>query len=192
MTLKARSVTAHPPSAPRPASRATDEVWYFAYGANTSRAVLTGRRKIAPRSSEAACLNEHRLAFAMPGVPFLEPAFATVLPEPGARTEGVLHRMRESDMRRLDGYESRAYARLELPVLGSESGPVRAQVYVSKHPRAGLVPSRRYVELLIAGAKEHGLSAEHVAWLEAHPAVDSRLGRLAMGRLAPVLRFLFG
>lgn len=169
-----------------------DELWYFAYGANTSLAVLTGRRGIRPRSSEAAVLPGHRLAFAMPGIPFFEPAFATVLAEPGARAEGVLHRFAAADMQRLDRFESRGYARLERVVTGARSGAVPAQVYVARRPREGLVPSRRYVELLVAGAREHGLSAEHLAWLERQPCQDSPLGRLVVAGFGRALRGLFG
>lgn len=171
----------------------SDELWYFAYGANTSLAVLSGRRKIVPRSSEAATLTGHRLVFAMPGIPFFEPAFATVVPDPAqdARAEGVLHRLAAADMRRLDTFESRAYARVALDVVGRASGPVRAQVYVAKRPRHGLVPSRRYVELLLAGAREHELSAAHRAWLAAHPSVESRLARFLVARFEPAVRAIF-
>jgi gliotoxin/aspirochlorine biosynthesis gamma-glutamylcyclotransferase len=168
------------------------DVWYFAYGANTSTAVLTGRRGITPLSSEAATLAGWRLAFAMPGVPYFEPAFATVLEAPGATTEGVLHHFHDADMERLDGFESRGYLRRALPVVGRKSGEVEAQVYVSKRPREGSPPSRRYVELLLAGAREHQLSPEHVAWLEAHPAVESQFARFVMKHFVGTVRALLG
>lgn len=176
------------------AGSGSDDLWYFAYGANTSLAVLSGRRGIVPRSSEAATLPGHRLAFAMPGVPFFEPAFATVLCDPAsdAGAEGVLHRLAGADMRRLDRFESRAYARVALDVVGRRSGPVRAQVYVAKNPRLGLVPSRRYVELLVAGAREHELSAAHLAWLTGHPCVESHLARFVVARFGAVVHRIFG
>src|SRR5262245_7639216 len=115
-------------------------VWYFAYGANTSCRVLTGRRGITPLSSEAATLADHKLAFGLPGVPLFERAFATVIESPGTSAEGVLHRLRAPDMARLDRFESGRYARLSRPVVGRTSGSVVAQVYVCRRPREGLVP----------------------------------------------------
>lgn len=95
-------------------------------------------------------------------------------------------------MARLDRFESSGYDRRELLVTGVRSGVVPAQVYVSRRPREGLSPSRRYVELLLAGAHEHQLSNAHVDWLEQHPAVESRLGRFVVRHFAGFVRTFFG
>jgi hypothetical protein len=115
-----------------------------------------------------------------------------VLEDPSAKTEGVLHRFSSEDMERLDSFESRGYLRRSLPVVGRTSGTVEAQVYVCKRPREGSPPSRRYVELLLAGAREHHLSDAHVAWLEAHPAVESRFARFALRYFGRTVRAVFG
>lgn len=142
---------------------------YFAFGANTCLEVLSGRRGIDPIASEAAELRGHRLAFVQRGVPWIEPAFASVIAEPGASVHGVLHELRDGDLDRLDQLESSGYARVELRVIGRARGEVAASVYITRRPRFGLAPSRRYRDLLVRGAREHDLPDAWIAELEAIP-----------------------
>ena len=58
-------------------------VRYFCYGANMSATALK-RRQVAPLASEAAVLHGWQFCMDYPGLPFIEPAFATVHPAPGA------------------------------------------------------------------------------------------------------------
>src|SRR5437867_701426 len=52
-----------------------------------------------------------------------------------------------------------------------------------------LRPSRRYMACLIAGAEEHGLPADYVAWLRAVPAADETVeARVARTLIDEVLR----
>lgn len=146
---------------------AADTVLYFAFGANTCSDVLVRRRGIVPVASEPAELADHRLAFVQRGVPLFEPAFASVLPSPGSRVHGVLHELRARDMARLDRMESGGYARLERPVIGHRRGAVSAQLYVTRSPKHGLAPSRRYRDLIVRGAREHGLPASWIDELHA-------------------------
>ena len=148
---------------------AATTILYFAFGANTCRDVLVRRRGIVPIASEAAELADHRLAFVQRGVPLLEPAFASVVPSPGARVHGVLHELLARDMERLDRMESGGYARLERIVTGRRRGAVPAQLYITRSPRHGLSPSRRYRDLLVRGARENDLPASWIAELDAIP-----------------------
>ncbi|UJR83072.1 gamma-glutamylcyclotransferase family protein [Sandaracinus amylolyticus] len=143
-------------------------VAYFAFGANTCRDVLVRRRRIRPISSEAASLRDHRLAFVQRGIPLIEPAFASVLPQLGATVHGVLHVLHDDDMERLDRHESAGYARVEREVHARER-VMRAFVYVTRTPTLGLRPSRRYRDLLVRGAREHGLPASWIDELERIP-----------------------
>lgn len=60
----------------------TKNVWYFAYGSNMNRSVFEERRKIKPLESGPAILNNYSLAWEIPGLPWQEPAFASVQPVP--------------------------------------------------------------------------------------------------------------
>ena len=156
-------------------------VLYFAFGANMASEVLVTRRRLRPLWSAAAVLPGHRLVFDVPGLPLVEPSFASVTRDPEARVHGVAWALPPADLRRLDGFESRRYRRIPMPVEIAGRGSAQAEVCVNQRPAAPRPPSRRYLDLLARGAEEHGLPAEHVAWLRAHPAGDLPLLRL-LGR----------
>ncbi|MFO0695196.1 MAG: gamma-glutamylcyclotransferase family protein [Polyangiales bacterium] len=140
-----------------------DVVAYFAFGANTCRHVLVGRRRIEPLRSEPALLRDHALRFVRRGIPLLEPAFASVEPEPGATVHGVLHRLTPTAMAHLDRIEGRGYDRIAVQVETRDGSRIVATAYRARDPVPGLRPSRRYVELLIRGARENDLPEP---WIE--------------------------
>lgn len=142
--------------------------WYFAYGANMATRVLT-RRGISAIESHAACLAGHRLVFEEPGIPFLEPAFASLREAEDEVTHGVLHRLSDRDLAALDRIEGIGYDRVAHVVDVPGLGPIEASFYESRETATGKRPSRRYVGLLVEGAREHGLPATWVERLEAEP-----------------------
>jgi len=153
---------------------AEETVFYFAYGSNMSSSIFThGFRKITPKSAERAVLKGYRLAFSEPGIPFFEPAYANVEKDEGARCEGVLYRITHKEMDWLDISEGgRAYDIIHVPVEGAVSGTVTAQTFTSKAIAHGLLPSKRYMDILIHGAEENGLSEMWVTMLKNQPRVD--------------------
>lgn len=65
----------------------TDEdatVWYFAYGSNMNEEILQGKRRVFPAEAVPAKLPGYRLVFDLPGLPYREPAFASVQPQDDA------------------------------------------------------------------------------------------------------------
>lgn len=146
--------------------------YYFAFGANMNTRVLHERRGVTPFSSEAAVLSGFRLVFDQPGIPFVEPAFASVLPSTASVVHGVLYRLDPQSFVKLDRVEGRPYRLRSLEVHGAELGTVRAAVYQTRNPGRERRPSARYLKLLCDGAREHGLPAEYVRTLEGQPSVD--------------------
>lgn len=149
-------------------------VWYFAYGANMATDVLVSRRGLVVHESRPACAIDRRVGFVERGLPLVEPAFAGLVPAgtvDDATTEawGVLHRLTEADVRRLDRFEGPSYARRAIQVRDLAGELHEAQAYTSPRPTAGRAPSRRYRDLLLRGAEEHALPDAHLAWLRAHP-----------------------
>lgn len=160
-------------------------VWYFAYGANMATDVIVGRRGLEVLESRAGRAVGWRVGFVERGLPLVEPAFAGLVSDEvmEARTDearealertttdawGVLHRVSESDLRRLDRFEGPGYLRRAVAVRDREGHEVEAQAYTSPRPIAGRAPSRRYRDLLLHGAHEHALPASHLAWLSEHP-----------------------
>ncbi len=159
--------------------------WYFAYGANMSPRVLR-RRGITPEESRAARLEGYALRFSQRGLIFLEPGFANIEPEDGRETWGVAHRLPPGQLARLDGFEGAEYGRV-LVELETEQGRVQAQAYLNPRPTPGLVPSRRYSRVCVAGAREFGLPEHYVDFLAAHP---SRYVPLASDMLTGVVWFV--
>src|SRR5262249_47218899 len=78
--------------------------WYFAYGSNMSRAIFCERRGMCPTVSRWGVLDGFRLCFDLPIGPG-ERGVANVVPEPGARTFGVLHLLTPTELDRLDRTE---------------------------------------------------------------------------------------
>ncbi|KAL4423211.1 hypothetical protein ABPG77_000003 [Micractinium sp. CCAP 211/92] len=74
---------------PAPAGEESGEqatVWYFAYGSNMNKKVLSGRRMIKPAASLPAVLPGWQLTFSQLGLPYTEPGFAAVERQPAAAT----------------------------------------------------------------------------------------------------------
>jgi hypothetical protein len=156
------------------------EVWYFAYGANMASRPFADYG-IAPSSREPAYAEGLELKFNLAGFPGVEPSWANVERRPGHVVHGVLYKLAPGDLALLDARESKFVYRRELvSVVGARSGPQRAHVYTSSLVLDDLVPSERYLKLLIEGAKENGLPADWLAWLEQHPRTvptSPRFGR---------------
>jgi hypothetical protein len=172
-----------------------DSLWYFAYGANMSRTVLA-RRGLRPLSSEPARLDGYRLRFSHRGVLPIEPAFANLEAHPGAAVHGALYRLKRDEMLRLDRVESTDYAHVDVPVVGATSGAVVARAYLDPRPVEGRVPSRRYLRVCCAGARELGLPEAYVRELEAQPSlhvpVVSDVATLFVGTAERLRRALGG
>jgi hypothetical protein len=145
-------------------------VHYFAFGANMSSVVLR-RRGIAVLSRERARLRGHRLVFDLAGIPWVEPAFASIVPDPECDVYGVLYRLTPDQLERINGYEGPGYSFIEVEVEGERSGIQRSSTYQTRRPTAGLRPSRRYLRVLSEGARENDLPAFYIRELAAHPCV---------------------
>lgn len=145
-------------------------VHYFAFGANMSSAVLR-RRRVEVLSREPARLRGYRLIFDLAGFPWVEPAFASIVRQPEHDVYGVLYRLTQDQLERVDSYEGLAYSFIEVEVEGEMSGTTRSRTYQSKWPTPGLRPSRRYLRLLCEGARENHLPPSYLQELAAHPSV---------------------
>jgi hypothetical protein len=114
----------------------------------------------------AAELPEHRLAFLRRSIRWGAGA-VDIVPAPGHSVWGVLYDLPlgvgELDAKEGAGF---AYRRREVEVLlGESSFAAFAYEVIDKEP-AEVPPRPDYVELLVTGAREHGLPAEYIAELE--------------------------
>ncbi len=137
-----------------------DEVWYFAFGANMHDGVFRGRRRMRPLEWRVGRIRDYRLRFNLEGRPRGRAAPANIEPCPGDEVWGVMYRMTERDLVRLDGIEGvpgGPYRRLRLGAEDADGRPVEAVAYAARGKEADGNPSLRYITLLREGARAHGL-----------------------------------
>jgi hypothetical protein len=82
----------------------------------------------------------------------------------------VLYRISAGEAERLDrseGVLGGLYRRIPVSVGTAEAARIDAFTYQSPYASPGRKPSRRYMGLLLEGAREHGLPAEYVTALRA-------------------------
>ncbi len=148
------------------------QLWYFAYGANLDRETLIERRGIVPTEATCAVLRGYELTFDQPGIPLMEPSFANLRPRANAEVHGVAYRLTASQLAALDVLEGGgAYDHLDVQVEVSEGRALAAKTYATRDTQDGLFPSKRYLALLVRGARQHGLPDVWIARLE-----DQRTG----------------
>ena len=161
--------------------------------------VLEGRRGIRPIKAQPAVCYNHRLAFSALGFPPFEPAFASLEPAEGDACHGVLYTVTQSEWQRICltegvlpigpplGYQTTRV--LCAPYEGTatfsatplkfvEGGDISALTLRFRQPQSflglppvELPPSRRYLNLLRAGATEKALAVQWQAHLAALPSV---------------------
>jgi gamma-glutamylcyclotransferase (GGCT)/AIG2-like uncharacterized protein YtfP len=98
-----------------------------------------------------------------------------VEPSPGRLARGVLYEVPEEEMAHLDIVEAVSeglYYRQTVLVV-DESGRIReAETYRTTRPRGPFKPTRRYLGLMVKGAREHGLDPDYIRELENTPTVE--------------------
>jgi len=158
-------------------------LWYFAYGSNLDPGTFLGRRRMRPLATRVAVLQGFELRFDLPVGPG-ERGVANVAPREGDHVWGAVYHLTHPEADRLDlteGVQHGAYSRLTVQVRPSGGASIPAFTYHSARGVVGRKPSRRYLGLLLAGARHHGLPVEYVERLRALPlAVDERERQLPL------------
>jgi hypothetical protein len=158
------------PTAVDPAYVVAADQYYFAYGSNMSTRYLYNVRGILPAQSQPGIIENHEISFLASSVKGL-PAFAYLMKAEGKRAYGVLHRVSKQDLDRIKASEGAAYEWATLPVQLGNGQVVSAQTLLRLSPGETGKPSKRYVQLLIEGATEHGLPAAYLANLQGMQSV---------------------
>jgi hypothetical protein len=150
-------------------------VWYFAYGSNMQRETFSGRRGIAPLRAVAARVTGWRLVLDKPPLVPMSQSFANLIPDAAAEVLGVLYEVTPEDHAHVEFSEAVPFgnyrrAEVEASPLALPAAPVLAYTLVSERRAPDMRPSRRYVEMMVAGALQHDLPGEWVEFLRALPA----------------------
>jgi hypothetical protein len=148
--------------------------YYFAYGSNMD-ARRMARRGLAVVSARSAFLPDHALRFNKRASNLPRHAYANVMPQPGARVEGVLYELTdEAEIGKMDPFEGTPIRyRREIVSAHSRGEVFTTWIYLAQPDWIddGLLPTRWYLDHLLAGAL--WLSPGWRAWLEAHPCDES-------------------
>lgn len=97
------------------------------------------------------------------GVTGIEPAAAKLV-------RGVLYEVSDWELLHLDSIEGAPegiYYRQTIYVVDESGKAVKAATYRTTNPKGPFKPTKRYVGLMINGAKEHGLDPDYIKELEA-------------------------
>ncbi len=142
-----------------------DEMLYFTYGSNLLWSQMQTRCPGA-RVHAAVRLEGYELCFPMISFTRSGMGVASIRPNQDAYVEGVLYTVTPDDLRRLDHYESEGtkYRRnkITIPKFGE------VWTYLSRLDDGHhYPPSEEYLNAVIQGATEHGLSATYIQTLHA-------------------------
>ncbi len=102
------------------------------------------------------------------GVTGIEPAAAKLV-------RGVLYEVDNDELLHLDSIEGvpdGIYFRQTIFVIDEAGKAVKAATYRTTNPRGPFKPTKKYLGLMVSGAKEHGLDPDYVKALEAIETVD--------------------
>jgi sulfite reductase (NADPH) flavoprotein alpha-component len=152
---------------------------YFGFGSNMNITSLRAKG-VEPLLSQRAVLQGWRLRFNVQhffrhegGVGNIEPSKTL-----GERVLGVLHHCPDEALSHLDATEAcgHGYERISVEVQAGERH-FTAFTYIGMPAFIdnACLPSRRYLNILVSGAREAGLDAEYVRYLEnqpIHPSVE--------------------
>lgn len=172
-----------------------DVVNYFAYGSNVGSKTFSSRRNMRPIRVQNGKIRDYRLTFNVAGLPFFEPAFASVTRNEGEETHGVCYSITKEEFRYLLQTEG-SYDVVEVDVIAYDGVVVKAKTLTHRDvaTRKDLQPSKRYRDLIVEGAKERGLDKVWIEKLEKMPYFDPEkrpLNAFEMSVLAAALPVVF-
>lgn len=164
---------------------------YFAYGSNLNVRAVTewcrhyGHRSPAIRNGRPATLQNYRLGFPI----FSEywgGGIADIMYDPGKYVSGVLFELSDVDMKTMDtkvgrqldsgGKEIGVYHRIEVDVAPQgERTPQKAVTYAGPPgQKMHIPPTLNYMDLVIQGAYQHGLTMMWISYLQSFSTQDAR------------------
>lgn len=148
-------------------------LWYFTYGSNMNKDDLDrwckkkGHPQITLASSAKATLLNYKLSFTHYSR-CRQSGVADVVFCEGDAVEGVLCRIAESDLKRIDEKEGapHVYKRKNVNVVLENGTTQHAITYEVRQKVGPFLPSRQYMNIIIEGARAHHLSENYILRLE--------------------------
>jgi len=141
---------------------------YFAYGSNMKRRWMA---QLCPGATPIgrATAHDYRLTFPAISVD-CGGGVASIDPSPGDFVEGALYEIAPHHLTALDDYEGVAaglYTRGALSVVNPAGQTLDVMTYFATHdPRGPFAPSRKYMAIILEGARDHDLPTAWVEYLQ--------------------------
>lgn len=141
-------------------------MYYFAYGSNLSTRFM---KKYCPSATFVmkADLANYKIEFRHYSSS-LQGGISSIVEAPGELVQGIIYVVPENEIIEMDILESvpeGLYRREQFLVLGDNGLWHSVDLYRVADPKGPFAPSERYVEWMIEGAQEHGLTPEYIAGL---------------------------
>lgn len=150
-----------------PPASLPDPIWYFAYGSNMNERLFRERRHMTWLEARVGRLQGYRLAFTVgggmrPGVS----APANIIAAPGSAVYGTLYLLPLRKFARLDNSEGKQYDYLWTEVEDLAGNRLPVMTYKVPHAAPEGRPGRSYLNLIREAARQRGLPADYVAFLD--------------------------
>lgn len=141
---------------------------YFAYGSNLSMKQMKERCP-SVRFLSKAVLPRYQLVFALRSKRW-GGGVAGIVPEPAEQVEGIVYQICKEDLERLDEFEGTAkgqYSRGKVNVILPNGASMEAWTFFANPEEGGpFRPSKKYLETILEGVKEHRLSEQFMEELK--------------------------
>jgi len=145
---------------------------YFAYGSNMSSKYLINVRGIVPEKKDTGALDNYEFSIGLKGINSLEPGFASITPSQGKKTYGVIYMLTKGDFEKILSSESSRYEMRKV-LINTSFGEVLAHTLVLDVADDNeYLPSKRYLDLVLSGAKENNLPSSYISEIESNPTAD--------------------
>jgi gamma-glutamylcyclotransferase (GGCT)/AIG2-like uncharacterized protein YtfP len=141
---------------------------YFAYGSNLNLSQMKARCPGAKKIGIGR-LHGYELCFPRKSLSRQGKGVASICEEPGAFVDGVLFQLTNSDWNRLDEYEGvpDSYTRKLVTISMNDGKEAVAETYIANTMEGSpFKPSKAYLDLIIHGAQENGLSVHYIEKLK--------------------------
>jgi gamma-glutamylcyclotransferase (GGCT)/AIG2-like uncharacterized protein YtfP len=144
-----------------------EQVLHFGYGSNMSEAYMKrytpGLKYVMNAQLPNFEIQFRKYSENMQG------GISSIIPQPGGMIYGVLYYIPKREMEELDILEDvplGIYNRETFQVLGEDGKWYAADLYRVADPKGPFEPASQYLDLMIAGGKEHNINPEWIAKLE--------------------------
>lgn len=111
----------------------------------------------------------------MKAIPYIESGMGNAVPCEGCELHGVLHKLSEDDFKKLFESEGEDTTYILKTVVAKtyDNREIEAKIFTKLDGNHPVPPSRRYMNLLIDGAKHYKLKTEYIKFLENYPVCNA-------------------